>query len=94
MQARERQRERFQTEGIFANAQMTPRQIHRYCKINVESERLLESAMARLGLSAGAFDRILKVSRTIADLDGKAEISSIHVSEAVGNRSLDRIYWT
>ena len=94
IQARERQRERFQGEGVFANAQMTPRQIRKYCKINSESEQMLESAMTRLGLSARAFDRILKVSRTIADLDGKPEILPMHVSEAVGYRSLDRTYWT
>jgi magnesium chelatase family protein len=94
IQARERQSERFQTEGVFANAQMSPRQIRRFCKIDAESEQLLESAMTRLGLSARAFDRILKVSRTIADLDGQPEILPLHVSEAVGYRSLDRTYWT
>jgi magnesium chelatase family protein len=92
--ARERQRERLKTDGIFANAQMTPRLIRRYCRIDTESERLLESAMARLGLSARAYDRILKVSRTIADLEGFDEILSSHVAEAVGYRSLDRTYWT
>jgi magnesium chelatase family protein len=67
--------------------------IRRYCPIDAESERMLESAMARLGLSARAFDRILKVSRTIADLEGEDEIRSPHVAEAVGYRSLDRTYW-
>lgn len=94
IQAREHQRERFQNEGIYANAQMSPRQIRRYCRIDGESESILESAMTRLGLSARAFDRILKVSRTLADLEGKADILPIHVSEAVGYRSLDRTYWT
>jgi magnesium chelatase family protein len=94
IQARERQRERFRNDGIFSNAQMTPRQIRCYCKINVESEQKLESAMTRLGLSARALDRILKVSRTIADLDGQASILPVHVAEAVGYRSLDRTYWT
>jgi magnesium chelatase family protein len=92
--ARVRQRERFKNEGIFANAQMSPRLIRRYCRIDAESERMLESAMARLGLSARAFDRILKVSRTIADLEGEDEIRGSHVAEAVGYRSLDRTYWT
>jgi magnesium chelatase family protein len=92
--ARERQRERLQGEGIFANASMTPRLIRRFCLIDAESERMLEQAMARLGLSARAYDRILKVSRTIADLDGSDSISSPHVAEAVGYRSLDRTYWT
>jgi magnesium chelatase family protein len=91
--ARQRQRERFKQDGIFANAQMSPRQIRRYCRIDLESEKLLEGAMTRQGLSARAFDRILKVSRTIADLAEVAEVGSPHVSEAVGYRSLDRTYW-
>jgi magnesium chelatase family protein len=92
--ARSRQHERLKTEGIFSNAQMTPRLIRKHCRIDLESERLLESAMARLGLSARAYDRILKVSRTIADLEGFEEIQGKHVAEAVGYRSLDRTYWT
>ena len=92
--ARERQRERFASEGIFANAAMTPLLIRRYCPIDIESETMLERAMTRLGLSARAYDRILKVSRTIADLEDSAEILSAHVSEAVHYRSLDRTYWT
>jgi magnesium chelatase family protein len=91
--ARERQRKRLQGEGIFSNAQLTPRLIRKVCQIDAESERMLESAMARLGLSARAYDRILKVSRTIADLEGSAEIRSVHVAEAIGYRSLDRTYW-
>ncbi|HEY0408436.1 MAG TPA: YifB family Mg chelatase-like AAA ATPase [Pyrinomonadaceae bacterium] len=92
--ARERQRERFKGETLFANAQMTPRLIRRHCLIDAESERLLEGAMARLGLSARAYDRILKTSRTIADLEGEERIRAPHVAEAVGYRSLDRTYWT
>jgi magnesium chelatase family protein len=93
VKARESQRERFRDEGIFSNAQMSPRHIRRFCRIDGECERLLESAMSRLGLSARAYDRILKVSRTIADLDGAGEIRTPHVAEAVGYRSLDRTYW-
>jgi magnesium chelatase family protein len=92
--ARERQLRRFAGEKIFANAAMTPRMIRRHCRIDSESEQMLERAMTRLGLSARAYDRILKVSRTIADLEGSDEIRSTHVSEAVGYRSLDRTYWT
>jgi len=92
--ARSRQHERFRGEGIFSNASMTPRLIRRFCRIDAESERLLESAMTRLGLSARAYDRILKVSRTIADLEGSDEIRTPHLAEAVGYRSLDRTYWT
>ncbi|MDX6270815.1 MAG: magnesium chelatase family protein [Acidobacteriota bacterium] len=92
--SRERQLARFASEGIFANAQMTPRHLRRFCLLDAEGERLLESAMTRLGLSARAYDRILKVSRTIADLDAAGEIRPAHVAEAVGYRSLDRTYWT
>ena len=94
VRARERQRERLQGDGIFSNAQMSPRLIRKYCRIDVECERMLEQAMTSLGLSARAYDRILKVSRTIADLEGHAEIRPAHVAEAVGYRSLDRTYWT
>jgi magnesium chelatase family protein len=94
VQARERQQQRLGAEKIFSNAVMTPRMIRRYCRIDAESEQMLERAMTRLGLSARAYDRILKVSRTIADLEASAEIRSPHVAEAVGYRSLDRTYWT
>jgi magnesium chelatase family protein len=92
--ARERQLKRFEGEKIFSNAAMTPRMIRQHCVIDSESEKMLEQAMTRLGLSARAYDRILKVSRTIADLEGTDRILSRHVSEAVGYRSLDRTYWT
>jgi magnesium chelatase family protein len=73
---------------------MTPRLIRRHCRLTFEGERLLEAAMTRQGLSARAYDRILKVSRTIADLEGREEIQPAHVAEAVSYRSLDRTYWT
>ncbi|HVQ39619.1 MAG TPA: YifB family Mg chelatase-like AAA ATPase [Pyrinomonadaceae bacterium] len=92
--ARERQRTRLAEEKIFSNAEMTPRMIRSYCRIDSESEQMLERAMTRLGLSARAYDRILKVSRTIADIEGSEGIRSAHVAEAVGYRSLDRTYWT
>ena len=92
--ARGRQHARLANEGIFSNAAMTPRLIRRYCRIDLESEAMLERAMTRLGLSARAYDRILKVSRTIADLEDSDEIQSAHVAEAVHYRSLDRTYWT
>jgi magnesium chelatase family protein len=92
--ARERQRARLADEKIFSNAEMTPRMIRRHCRIDSDSEQMLERAMTRLGLSARAYDRILKVSRTIADLESSEEIRSAHVAEAVGYRSLDRTYWT
>ena len=94
IKARERQRHRFTAEKIFSNAAMTPRMIRAHCQIDAHSEKMLENAMRRLGLSARAYDRILKVSRTIADLEGAEAINSNHISEAVGYRSLDRTYWT
>lgn len=92
--AREKQRTRLAEERIFSNAEMTPRMIRGHCRIDSDSEQMLERAMTRLGLSARAYDRILKVSRTIADLECSNEIRSAHVAEAVGYRSLDRTYWT
>lgn len=94
MKARQRQVERFSGEKhLYANAQMPPKMIRKYCAISAEGEKLLESAITRLGLSARAHDRILKVARTIADLDGGEGIESRHLSEAVQYRSLDRTYW-
>ena len=87
------QKERLQGEKIFSNAQMTPRLIRRYCAIDAESKTLLENVIVRLGLSARAYDRILKVSRTLADLEGKEKIETEHVSEAIQYRTLDRNFW-
>ncbi len=91
--ARATQLERFRDDGIYANAQMSTRLIRRHCPIDEASEKLLEAAITRMGLSARAHDRILKVARTIADLDGSAAIASRHIGEAVQYRSLDRTYW-
>jgi magnesium chelatase family protein len=94
LHARRAQLERFRGEKkIFSNAQMPPKLIRKYCEISPESENLLENAITRLGLSARAHDRILKVSRTIADLDASPSIETKHLSEAVQYRSLDRSYW-
>jgi magnesium chelatase family protein len=91
--ARKLQQERFTSEKIFANAQMTPRLIRKFCEIDGESQRHLEYAMTKMGLSARAYDRILKVSRTIADMEDASSILSRHISEAIQYRSLDRTYW-
>jgi magnesium chelatase family protein len=94
IKARSIQLERLSPEGIFANASMSSSQIRKYCRLDDASESLLERAMTRQGLSARAHDRILKVSRTIADLDAKENIEPTHIGEAIGYRSLDRTYWT
>ncbi len=89
--ARAVQRERFAgRRGIFANAHMAPRDIRAHCRVADAAEALLRTAITRLGLSARAYHRILKIARTIADLDGAAGIEPRHVSEAIQYRSLDR----
>jgi magnesium chelatase family protein len=93
MRARSVQLQRFQGEKIFSNAQMSPRLIRKYCAIDAKSKALLENALTRLGLSARAYDRILKVSRTLADLEDKEGIEPYHVSEAIQYRTLDRNFW-
>ena len=93
-QARSRQTERFaKTKNVFCNAHMSTKQIRQICHLGEESHALLETAMDRLGLSARAYNRILKVSRTIADLAGTEQIEPEHVSEAIQYRSLDRELW-
>jgi len=91
--ARRVQLERFHSEKIFCNAQMSSRLIRKYCLIDSASKGLLENAITRLGLSARAYDRILKVSRTLADLEEKPSIEPQHVSEAIQYRTLDRNFW-
>lgn len=93
--ARDRQRERFRKSGekIYSNAQMNTRQIRSYCELNPDAERLLERAMQQQGLTARAHDRILKVARTIADLDGAEHLAVPHLAEAIQYRTLDRSYW-
>ena len=95
MAARERQRLRFKAhkEKIYANAQMNTRQIRAFCELGQDAERLLERAMQQQGLTARAHDRILKVARTIADLEGAESLSVAHLAEAIQYRTLDRSYW-
>ena len=88
--ARALQVERFGQTGIHANARMSARDVRRYCGVDAAGEQLLETAINRLGLSARAYVRILKVSRTIADLAGADEIRPPHIAEAIQYRSLDR----
>jgi magnesium chelatase family protein len=90
IRARQIQQERFKGSETYCNARLTPRQIREACKLENEAEGLLKSAILHLQLSARAYDRILKVSRTIADLEGSADIQAKHIAEATQYRSLDR----
>jgi len=91
--AREIQRERFRRASIQCNAEMSSRHMRRACELDPPSRRLLIAAIERLGLSARAHDRILKVARTIADLAAVERIESAHVAEAIQYRALDRAYF-
>lgn len=92
--AREIQAQRFlEIENLHCNAQMSPNMVRKICRINDEGNMLIKKAMEKLNLSARAYDRILKVSRTIADLSGSEEILTEHLAEAIHYRSLDRDHW-
>jgi len=91
--ARKIQLERFANSSNYSNAKMGVAQTKKYCKLDEEGEMLLRNAFDRLKLSARAHDRILKVARTIADLDGSENIKANHIAEAISYRSLDRKYW-
>jgi magnesium chelatase family protein len=88
--ARDLQKKRFGSNGIVCNARMTEKQIRNFCQIDEEAHKLIEMAIEKLGLSARAVNRILKVSRTIADMEKKKNIEPAHVAEAIQYRSLDR----
>ncbi len=92
--ARERQQARFASEKkTNSNARMGPKQIKQHCKLSDESQELIRIAMTELSLSARAYDRILKVSRTVADLANENDITPEHVSEAIQYRTFDRTLW-
>jgi magnesium chelatase family protein len=93
IKARKIQLKRFEGTGIFKNADMGPKEIKKFCQLDSQSENLLKNAMEKMGLSARAYNRILKVSRTIADLSNSENITVVHLSEAIQYRSLDRDYW-
>jgi len=97
LEARARQTKRFGTQshahGPTVNGRMTPRQVRKFCALKPEAMSILKAAMEELGLSARAHDKILRVARTIADLEASDEIKPQHIAEAVGYRSLDRSVW-
>ncbi len=90
MKARDIQKERLGAEGVFSNSEMRSKHIKKYCRPEDDAEKLMEAAVGKLGLSARAYTRILKLSRTIADLEGEDAIKTHHVSEAIQYRTLDR----
>ncbi len=91
--ARDVQRARYADDGIFCNAQMGSKLLRKYCVMDAACQALMQNAIDRLGYSARVFDRILKVARTIADLEAQTDINSDHISEAIQYRTLDRKYW-
>lgn len=94
IKARQIQEQRFRGfKGVYCNAQMTERMIHQFAEPDNASLDMLRMAMERLSLSARAYSRILKVARTIADLEGTEKVQSHHIAEAIGYRNLDRGDW-
>ena len=95
VRARQIQLDRFASSKakLYCNAQMSSQAIRKFCPLSADCERLLERAMTQQGLSARAHDRILKVARTIADLEGAAQLEPKHIAEAIQYRTLDRTYW-
>lgn len=92
--ARNIQLNRYKEYNIFSNSELTPKLINEYCKLSQKEKKVLETAFDKLGLSARAYSRILKVARTIADLDNSENIEIYHLAEAIQYRSLDRKYWS
>ncbi len=93
VQAREVQTRRFVSSTTRSNARMTSRQLRKFCEVDSEGEELMKAAMSELGLSARAHDKVLRVARTIADLEGSETIRAFHLSEAINYRLLDRNLW-
>lgn len=91
--ARKIQNERYKNCEIYSNSELTPELIEKYCKLDDKSQEMLNKAFTRLGLSVRAYNKILKISRTIAVLEGKKDIEIGHIAEAIHYRSLDRKYW-
>ena len=93
LKAREVQQRRYTEEPLLLNGRMAPKQIRKFCLLDAEAETLLKMAMEEMGLSARAHDKILRISRTIADLEDSEKITPAHLSEAINYRTLDRTYW-
>lgn len=91
--ARKIGQERYKEYGIYSNSELTPALTEKYCKLGREEKEILKNAFDKLGFSARAYGRILKVARTIADLEEKENIEVKHIAEAINYRNLDRKYW-
>ena len=91
--ARKIQLERYKDLNIYSNSELSPALMEKFCKLDIESKELLKKAFEKLGLSGRAYGRILKVARTIADLDEAENIEQCHIAEAIQYRNLDRKYW-
>ena len=87
------QRRRFYNDNIFTNSEMSNRMIKKYCPLSLECKTLMENLIANLGLSARAFSRVVKLSRTIADIEQCEQIMPKHIMEAAGYRFLDKADW-
>ena len=92
--ARKIQEKRHKKDGVTFNAHLESRELEKYCTLDKDGEELLKMAILELGISARAYDKILKIARTIADLEEKETIEASHISEAISYRSLDRDFWT
>ena len=93
LKAKKIQKSRYKTLGIVSNAQLSPKYMDKFCIMSEEAAKLLKLAITELALSARAYDKIRKVARTIADMEEKELIETVHISEAIGYRSLDRNLW-
>jgi magnesium chelatase family protein len=91
--ARQIQLNRYKKYNIYCNSQLTAGMIKKYCKLDEDGKKILRGAFEKLGLSARAYNKVLKIARTIADIDGREDICSSHIAEAVQYRSMDRKYW-
>lgn len=92
-QAREIQFDRYKEDNIFSNSQLGPKNIKKYCTLKVEAENILKEAFNKYRFSARSYNKILKIARTIADLDRESIISEMHLLEAIRYRTLDNKYW-
>jgi magnesium chelatase family protein len=93
LEAQKIQAKRYSRDGILFNSQLSSKQTRKYCELGTEESALLKHAFEKIGLSARALNRVLKVARTAADLEGAQKVEARHIAEAIGYRSLDRKYW-